>query len=157
MMGFLQPLTRLLKSSFYDFAIQQTGINSAFQYNFKYAITGVFPEYAIDYSQALVSRGNLPNALGPTVVSGAGSILTWSWMDNNSSEALPTDQAILVAFCPVMRQAIFTTNGGARSELTGDLNLLTFKGQTVQTYIGFISADGHNASVSNFTGEVTVS
>lgn len=78
-------------------------------------------------------------------------------MDNNSSEALPTDQAILVAFCPVMRQAIFTTNGGARSELTGDLNLLTFTGQAVQTYIGFISADGRNASVSNFTGQVTVS
>ena len=157
MMRFLQPMARLFSISFYDFAIGQTGINSAFKYNFKNAITGVFPDYAIDYSKALVSRGNLPNVLGPSVISGAGSILTWSWTDNNSSDANPTDQAILVAFCPDLKQAIFTTNGGARTDLTGELNLLTFKGQAVQTYIGFISVDNRKASVSNYTGEVTVS
>ncbi|MEO5650031.1 MAG: DUF6266 family protein [Ginsengibacter sp.] len=156
MMRFLQPMSGLLGISFYDFAIRKTGINSAFAYNFSNAITGTFPDYAIDYSKALVSRGNLPNVLGPSVVSGAGSILTWSWTDNNSSEAKPTDQAILVAYCPAMKQAIFTTNGGERSDLTAELNLLTFTGQQVETYIGFVSPDGHDVSVSLFTGEVLV-
>jgi len=157
MMRFLQPMTTLLSISFYDFAIRKTGINSAFSYNYKEAITGDFPDYAIDYSKALVSRGNLPNALGPSVISGAGSILTWSWTDNNSSTADPNDQAILVAYCPELRQAIFTTNGAKRSGHTADLNVLSFKGKQVETYIGFLSADGRNSSVSTFTGEVTVS
>ena len=157
MMRFLQPMSKLLEISFHDFAIRKTGINCAFKYNFKEAIIGDFPDYAIDYAKALVSRGNLPNVLGPTVVSGAGSILTWSWTDNNSSTADPNDEAILLAYCPTMKQAIFTTGGGKRSELTGELNLLTFSGQAVETYIGFLSADGRNAATSIFTGEVTVS
>ena len=155
-MRFLQPMAGLLAISFSDFAIQKTGINSAFSYAYENAITGVFPDFTIDYSKALVSRGLLPNVLGPSVVSGAGSILTWSWTDNNSSDAQPTDQAILVAYCPEMKQAIYTTNGGNRSSLTADLNLLTFKSKVVETYIGFISADVRVAS-SIFTGEVTVS
>ena len=157
MMRFLQPMTTLLSISFYDFAIRKTGINSAFAYNYKEAITGDFPDYVIDYAKALVSRGNLPNALGPSVISGAGSILTWSWTDNNSSTADPNDQAILVAFCPEMRQAIFTTNGAKRSELTADLNVVTFKGKQVQTFIGFLSVDGRNSSISIFTGEIMIS
>jgi Family of unknown function (DUF6266) len=155
-MRFLQPMAGLLAISFSDFGIQKTGINSAFSYAYENAITGVFPDFTIDYSKALVSRGLLPNVLGPSVVSGAGSILTWSWTDNNSSDAQPTDQAILVAYCPEMKQAIYTTNGGNRNALTADLNLLTFKSKVVETYIGFISADGSVAS-SIFTGEVTVS
>lgn len=157
MMRFLQPMAGLLTISFHDFAVRKTGINSAFAYNYQEAITGDFPDYAIDYSKALVSRGNLPNALAPSVISGAGSTLTWSWTDNNSSTADPNDQAILVAFCPEMRQAIFTTNGAKRSELSADLNAVTFRGKQVETYIGFLSADGRNSSISIFTGEVTVS
>jgi hypothetical protein len=157
MMRFLQPMSKLLEISFHDFAIRKTGINCAFKYNFKEAITGDFPDYAIDYSKALVSRGNLPNVLGPTAISGAGSIVTWSWTDNNSSTANPNDEAILLAYCPTMKQAIFTSSGVKRSDLTGDLNLLTFSGQAVETYIGFLSADGYNAASSIFTGEVTVS
>lgn len=158
MMRFLQPMSALLAESFHDFAVRKTGINAAFSYNFKEAITGIFPDYAIDYSKALVSRGNLPNALGPTVISGAGSILTWSWTDNLSTTANPNDKAILVAYCPTTKQAIFATDAGKRSDLTADLNVLTFSGQAVETYIGFLSAtDKNNASVSIFTGEVTVS
>ena len=157
MMRFLQPMSALLGISFSDFAIQKTGINSAFAYNFSNAITGIFPDYAIDYSKALVSRGLLPNVLGPSVISGAGSILTWSWTDNTSADAKATDQAILVAYCPEMKQAIYTTNGGNRSDLTADMNLLTFAGKAVETFIGFISADGRSVAVSIFTGEVTVS
>jgi len=54
------------------------------------------------------------------------------------------------------RQAVYTTNGGTRSELTGDLDVSTFAGEVVETYIGFICEDGRLVSVSNFTGEVTL-
>lgn len=156
-MRFVQPMSSLLEVSFKDYAIKKTGVNSAFSYNIDNAITGVFPDYTIDYSLALVSRGLLPNGLGPTVTVGAGSILTWSWSDSTGGEAQATDEAILVAFCPEMRQVIYTTAGGERSGLTADLNLLTFAGKTVETYIGFISADGKKVATSIFTGEVTVS
>lgn len=157
-MRFLQPMAGLLDISFRDFAIMMTGMNSAFAYAIKNAITGVYPSLVIDYSLALVSRGDLPNALAPAVTSGAGSLLTFSWTDSSGvGSAKATDQAILVAYCPVQKQAIYTTAGGLRSDLTGELNLLPFSGLAVETWIGFISESGRNIATSIFTGEVTVS
>jgi hypothetical protein len=157
-MRFLQPMSGLLSTSFRDYAIMKTGINSALSYILKNAITGTYPAYEINYSLALVSRGDLPNALGPAVTSGAGSILTFSWTDNSGvGVAKATDQAILVAYCPTLKQAIYTTVGGLRNALTGDLNVLPFSGEQVETWIGFISEDGNNVATSIFTGEVTVS
>jgi len=157
-MRFVQPLAGLLNVSFRNFAIQMTGINSAFAYSIKNAVTGVYPTFAIDYSLALVSRGDLPNALTPAVTAGAGGVLTYSWTDNSGvGSAKATDQAILVAYCPGLKQAIFTTAGGARSGMVGDLSLTPFSGLQVQTWIGFIAANGRNVATSIFTGEVTVS
>ena len=157
-MRFLQPMTGLLSITFRDFAIKMTGINNAFAYNIKNAIIGMYPVFDMDYSSALVSRGDLPNVLGPAVTVGAGGILTFSWTDNSGvGIAKATDQAILVAFCPTLKQAIYTTAGGERSALTGDLNLTPFSGLQVETYIAFISADGKKKANSYFTGEVTVS
>ena len=157
-MRFVQPMAGLLNISFRDFAIKMTGINNAFAYTINNALTGVYPTYAIDYAVALVSRGDLPNVLGPAVTSGAGSLLTFSWTDNSGvGKASATDQAILVAYCPSLKQAIYTTAGGPRSGLTGELNLLPFSGLAVETWIGFISESGMSIANSTFTGEVTVS
>src|SRR5665213_1253278 len=82
-MHFVQPMAGLLNISFRDFAIKMTGINNAFAYTIKNAVTGVYPSFAIDYSVALVSRGGLPNGMAPSVTSGVGSLLTFSWTDNS--------------------------------------------------------------------------
>jgi hypothetical protein len=157
-MRFVQPLAGLLTISFRDFAIKMTGINNAFSYLLENAITGIYPNFAIDYSVALVSRGDLPNVPGPAVTSGAGSVLTFSWSDNSGvGLAKATDQAILVAYCPSLRQAVYTTSGGPRSGMTADLNLLPFSALIVETWIGFISESGYHIATSFFTGEVTVS
>jgi hypothetical protein len=157
-MRFVQPMAALLNISFRHFAIKMTGINNAFSYNLKNAVTGTYPSFEIDYSLALVSRGDLPNALAPAVTAVAGSLLTFSWTDNPGiGKARGTDQAILVAYCPAQRQAIYTTAGGLRSDLKGELNLLPFSGLVVETYIGFISESGLGIATSIFTGEVTVS
>jgi len=157
-MRFVQPMAALLNTSFRNFAIKMTGINNAFSYNLKNAVTGVYPSFEINYSLALVGRGDLPNVLAPAVTSGAGSLLTFSWTDNSGvGKARDTDQAILVAYCPAQRQAIYTTAGGLRSDLTGELNLLPFSGLAVETFIGFISESGLSVATSIFTGEVMVS
>jgi len=157
-MGFVQPMAGLLEITFRDFAIKMSGVNNAFAYLLKKAITGTYPAFDIDYAVMLVSRGKLPNVLGPAVTSGAGSILTFSWTDNSGvAGAKETDQAVLVAYCPSLKQAIYTTAGGARNELTGELNVLPFSGLAVETWIGFISESGMEIANSISLGEVTVS
>lgn len=158
MMRFLQPMSALLKVSFHDFAIKKTGVNSAFSYNLKNAITGVYPAFSIAFPQVLVSRGDLPNVLAPAVTSGAGSVLTFSWTDNSGvAGASATDASIFVAYCPVLMQSIYSVSDATRADLTGDFNLASFAGKQVETYIGFISADGRSVATSLYTGQVTVS
>jgi hypothetical protein len=53
MMRFLQPISALLEVSFHDLAIRQTGTNAAFAYNYRVAITGTFPDYALNYEKSL--------------------------------------------------------------------------------------------------------
>lgn len=157
LMDFLQPMTGLLRLTFSDFAVKMTGINNALSYNIKHSVIGSYPAFQIDYTVALVSRGDLPNALGPTVTMGIGGILSFAWTDNSGvGKADPLDQAVLVAYCPEMRQAIYTTTGGARSLLTGDLDVSPFTGKEVHTYIAFVSESGRT-SVSYYTGSFTVS
>ena len=158
LMGFLQPLTGLLRIVFRDFAVKMTGINNAMSWNLKNAITGTYPSFQIDYSLALVSRGDLPNALGPTATMGVGGLLTYAWTDNSGiGIAKATDQAVLVAYCPDLKQAVYTTAGGRRDILTGDLDVSPFTGHEVQTYIAFIAETGKNNSNSLYTGSHLVS
>ena len=155
---FVQTMSGLVEISFRNFAVRKTGINSAVSYTLRNAIAGVYPVYTIQYPDALVSRGDLPNVLAPAVTSGAGSIVTWSWTNNSGvGIAKPTDKAILVAYCPATNQCIYTTGSASRSAITDSLNLAAFTRQDVHTWIGFISEDGQNVASSFYTGLVTVS
>ena len=156
--NFVQTMAGLVAISFKPFAVQKTGINSALSYTLQNAVLGVYPLFTINYPSVLVSRGDLPNALGPSVVMGAGSQLTYSWTDNSGvGNAAPNDKAILAIFCAAFNQCIYTTIGADRNAITDTINLTTFVGQVVETYIGFISANGKSVATSIYTGQVTVS
>lgn len=155
---FLQSMGAFLALSFRDFAVQKTGNNAALSYTLKNAITGVFPNFAISFPDVLVSRGDLPNVLGPTASMGAASQLSYAWTDNTGvGIAKETDKAMLLAYCPELGQAIYTTGSAGRSALTDSLNLAQFAGRQVHTYIGFISEDQQNVATSIYTGAFLVS
>ncbi len=154
---FMQTMSSLVEISFGNFAVRKTGINSAVSYTLKNAITGVYPTFSIAYANVLISRGDLPNVLAPTATPGAASLLTWNWTNNSGvGIARATDKALLVAFCPAFNQCVYTTGSAARSALTDSLDLGGFRGQDVQTWIGFISEDGQNVASSVYTGMVTI-
>ena len=110
--SFLRTMTPLLQVSFKDKGKNMSGVNSAFSYNIKNAVTGAYPDFEIDYNMALVSRGDLPNATTPQAVVAAGNTINWTWANNSGAgKALGTDKAILVAYCKVLNQCIFDIVG----------------------------------------------
>jgi hypothetical protein len=156
-MKFLQPMTPLLSVSFRDYAVEMSGFNNAMRYTLKNAVTGTYPAYTIDYNVALVSRGDLPNALSPAAASTVADTVTFQWVDNSGvGKAMPTDPSILVVYCPSRNQCIFTTAGAVRSAGTDALSVAAFSGLQVETYIGFLSTDGKNVASSIYTGSLTV-
>ena len=60
---FLQPLNSLLSVSFGEQNKKMTAANAAMQHNLKAAITGNYPDLAIDPARVLISRGALPNVI----------------------------------------------------------------------------------------------
>lgn len=154
---FLQPVTGLLSVSFRDYAVKMSGFNNAMRYTLDNAITGSYPSYTVNYSMALVSRGDLPNALAPVASATVAGQVNFAWTDNTGmGKAAATDKAILVMYCPARQQSIYTLAGPDRSIGTAVLPVSGFSGEQVQTYLGFISEDGRRIASSIFTGQLTV-
>jgi len=157
MVFFLQSMSGLLAMSFRSYAVKMTGFNNALSYNLKNAIIGLYPNYSIDYSAVLVSRGDLPNALNPTVTAAANSLLNFAWTDNTGTgKAKDTDVCILVAYCPATNECLYVPGGTARNTGADSLDAAYFKGKLVETYIGFMSSDKREIASSFYTGQATV-
>ena len=82
-MHFLQPLSEFLQLGFKQFAVRMTGINAAMKFNIKNALSGTYPNIAIDYPNALVARGNLAPPLNQVAASTVAGTVHFTWEDNS--------------------------------------------------------------------------
>ena len=83
--NFLEPIKDFIRVGFKNYAVKMTQFNSALSYNVKNAIAGTYPDYTIDYSNALVSRGGLAPAMDGSVNSTVAGIVTYEWNDNSGN------------------------------------------------------------------------
>ncbi len=153
---FQSAMNNLLNESFRSYAVRMTGANSALSYNIRNAISGTYPDYEIDYSLALVSRGDLPNALNPAAAVSAGVDIAFEWTNNaGTGKAANDDVAVLVVYCPA-KQACVWAESGERQDQSATITVNGFAGEVVETWIAFFSADGRDTATSIFTGELTL-
>ncbi len=153
--NFLHTMGTLLKLTFKKYAVNMTEFNAAFSYNFKNAITGTAPDYDIDFQKALVSRGELPNANAPQATV-TGTVIFYTWQDNSGmGTAAGTDIAIMVVFCRNLNLTIYNS-AGTRADGAAQIDVVNFKGETVETWLTFFSPDTEEVSNSLYTGELAV-
>lgn len=155
---FLQPMTDFLRVGFKLYAIKMTEFNAAMSYNLFNAVLGAYPNYTIDYPNALVSRGNLKGVANGTANSTSVAEIDITWDDNSSSgNALATDKSLILILNPDKKESIYTTSGPDRTAGSETLNLpAEYTGDVVEVYLGFVSADGTKVSNSTHLGSVTV-
>jgi hypothetical protein len=157
-MNFLQPLSEFLQLSFKSYAVKMTGINAAMSYNIKNALTGTYPNIAIDYPNALVSRGNLAGVLNQVASSTVAGTVKFDWEDNSGEiGASALDKTLLVVYNPTQNQAVTVSQLAERADGTQTVTVPdSFSGDLVQCYMAYITADGVTVSNSAFAGAVTV-
>ena len=154
---FLRPAKTLLNVTFAHLAVQMSPFNKAFSYNIKNAVTGVEPNLAIDYGMALISRGDLPNVDLPTVNSPSPGLLQFTWSDNSGrGKSIGTDKAFVAVYQEEIANWEYQLDIASRNQGKCEILLKHFAGKSVHTFIGFISADGKDASDSLYTGLVKV-
>ncbi len=157
-MRFLQPLSQFLRTGFKDYAVKMSGINAAMEYNIKNALSGTYPNIAIDYPNALVARGNLPSALNQVASSSVAGTVKFDWEDNSGEVgASATDKTLLVVYNPTQNQAVTVNELAERGDATQTVTVPdSFSGDLCECYMAFITADGATISNSAFAGAVTV-
>jgi hypothetical protein len=155
-LAFLKPVTAYVRTGFKTYANKQTAFNAAMSYVVKNAVTGTYPDYALDFSLALVSRGSLMPAENAAAVAGTGKI-AFTWTDNSGvGDAMATDLAMPLVFNKDKGEAVFNTAAATRADGTAEVNTpADWVGDKVELYLGFISADGKTVANSVSLGEET--
>src|SRR5690554_721588 len=154
---FLQPMTDFLRVGFKLYANKMTQFNAAMSYNLFNGVTGAYPNYSIDYANALITRGNLTGAVGGASSPSAGDVQI-TWDDNSGSgSALATDKALILLFNATRGESVFTTAGPVRTAGTETISVPSeYTGEDVEVFLGFISEDGSKVANSSYLGSVTV-
>jgi len=155
---FLQPMVEFIRVGFKLYAVKMTQFNNAMSYNLHNAITGTYPDYTIDFSKALVSRGSLTGATDASVASLSATSMELSWSDNSGTgAALATDKSLLLAYHTDTGTVVYNTAGASRTTGVHALTVPSeLSGGTFETFIGFISEDGSLVSNSVYVGSVTL-
>ena len=157
-MQLLKPLKGFLRIGFKKRAANMTAFNAAMSYNMSNSLTGTFPDYEIDYSKVLVSKGKLPGALNPAAVSSSATEIGFTW-DNNSAkiDAMAGDTAVLVMYNAEKQKAIWLVSDQTRMDGSQTITLpASFSGDEVQCYLSFQNASQTVISDSQFVGSLVV-
>jgi hypothetical protein len=156
-LNLLKPMTALLRTGWKLYAHRQSPFNAATSYTLANAITGTYPDYSVDVSKVLVSRGALTPATNGSATDTGGSVAI-SWDDNSGvGSAKQTDKA-LIAILNLEKGEAITNDAGAERN-TGTQTVLLpadWSGDEVQAYLGFVSEDGKEVANSVYLGAIQI-
>lgn len=153
----LKPMTGFIRTSWKLYAHQQSAFNAAMSYTLAHAITGTYPDYEIDPSKGLASRGSLTPATNAAAVVENGN-LVFTWDDNSGvNSAKQTDKALIAILNHVKGEAVTDSAGAERTLGTQTIALPdNWKGDDVLVYLGFISEDGKEIANSVYLGAIEI-
>lgn len=156
---FLQPNLNFIKIGYKNYAVKKSQFNSAMSFILNNAIIGVSPDFEIDYSLALLSRGNLAGALNPVFDLSTPGQVQFSWDDNSTDgNALATDKVMVVAYNPLKGESVYLTEGATRADLSQTVIIPnSYAGDDLQLFISFMNAEETQLSNSIYIGSGTAS
>ena len=154
---YLQANKDFIKIGYKAFATKKTEFNAAMSYVLNNAVGGIAPNFTIDYSLALLSRGSLSAALNGTTDLATPGQVTFDWDDNSTDgNANPTDKAMVLVYNPSKKESIYILDGADRTAGTQVVTIPnTYAGDTVQLFMAFVSLDGKTVSNSVYLGSGT--
>jgi len=155
---YLQANKEFIKLGYKAFATKKTEFNAAMSYVLNNGISGSAPNFSVDYSLALLSRGGLSSPTNASVDLSIANQVSFDWDDNSAEEnANATDKAMVLAYNPSKKESIYILGGAQRSATTQILSLPTsYTGDNVELFMAFITEDGKFVSNSVYLGSGTV-
>lgn len=157
LMRFLLPINVFLKIGFGRKQVNRlTPLNAAFQFNLDKAITGVYPNFVLDYAKVSISDGVLYGAGTVAVAHNAGELtFTWDMGASDTFETFGDDFVYVLAYHPEKDEFMSTQAPGARAdgEITFTISDHLQQG-SVHTWLFLSNRSKTRVSKSVYLGEV---
>lgn len=150
-MQFFHQMDTLIQTGFSPKAKNTTKNyhNLAIAYNKPNALTGFYPNVAIDFSKIVISVGDLPQPEN-TQVRLIGQTLEFTWEGIRN-----TDQVMLLAYAPHTKQMVFESSGAKRAQKKENLSLKPgMENELLELYISFVSNDRTQVANSLYLGNI---
>jgi hypothetical protein len=149
--SWLQPITEVLRIGFAGFKANCHGFNGAKSFVSNNSIHGLYPFYYVDPALACISHGQLFAGTGLKAELGADRNVVFTW-DKEGPFAY-NDRAIAVAYDINGKNAIYDVGIAKRSIGTATLQLdEEFSGTETHVYLGFVTEDRKERSISQYLG-----
>ena len=147
-----------IRNGFKQVATDMSAFNVFMKSNISLVISGVYPNYSIDFTKLIVTKGTLTGADGASAVAAAGRKVTISWVDNTGTgDALATDKAMQLLINYTKGAVVQDTTTKTRADITNDLTVpASWVGDDVHAYLSFWDAAGARVADSVFLDTVTI-
>lgn len=157
--SWLSPLSAFIDVGFKHYDAEMSARNACVSYNFKQSVlTGTAPDFVVDYSKLVLSRGVLTGLNLPNIGTATGLAVSFSWEHTEGlTNAKLTDDLSFVVYDPVSDQYAVAMGIVKRSALSYEMVLpADFDGHTCHGFVMVVSADGKLVSDSKYVGAVPV-
>lgn len=163
--SFFAGMGSTIKLGFQGHKIGMTPMNACVKYHLDNAVTGVYPNYKMDYTKVIISNANgtgeIDGAFAPKgeAVADATVKISWTLSPRNFSKDTSPDDVLTVMFYSETRKKYVIYPGVApRSDLSFEAQLpYYFRNDVCHAYIFFHSI-GKTKAVSNseYLGKFTI-
>ena len=147
---FLQAHRYLINIGFKAYSPGITAGNAAMSYNLANAISGEFPEQAVDMTKVQISRGTLAPLTAPEITSSSPATLEVAWSNNSGmSNANETDHLSVSCYDADSGEAVYFLNCASRADGNVTLSLpAEWSGRSLQVLAFFNSLKNPSDTVS---------
>ena len=151
--SFLRTFSPFLRMGFrFEAMGMKSTFNAAMSVNMPHVIKVENNGFVVDYPNVLVSKGVLGTSEITSATIAEGFLdVTWSsvTVDNTKRD----DEVMMLAYNPEKNVAVYDLHAGKREHLEARLALpMGWEGDSVETYIAFMSADFTQVSDSLYAG-----
>jgi len=153
--GFLLGVEYIIKKCFQNYS-EFTEMNGALSYNMQHALAGQYPEFVVNFSELVFSKGELIGSWNPKAVSKAKNQVTISWKNRPFSTLCSADdKVIVVMYCTETLEFHIYDQIGTRLDKSV---ILAIQGEidrkTIHCYISFYSEIFKVSSTNEYIGEI---
>lgn len=153
---FLQPITRILNSSYKLINPKKTGTGLVLRQILDEAIIGDYPDLEIDYAKVRLIHGNLASPYKICVRSEKPGQLNFTWLFEQRFNVCPGDELLILVYCISLKEFWCNEKTGIqRSDECGSIRLPEeFAGKECCVWLAYRSVQQNAWSDSVYPGKV---